>query len=126
MKLGFCNGIFDLAHEGHGYFLRECAAQCDGLVIGINSDESTKALKGDARPVDSWDRRALKVIKFVVPHCVVKITSNDHLADVMRMFNPQVVFRGWDQNVDDAPGFNVVRIPRHGEYSTTAQIEAAK
>src|ERR1700730_16777005 len=50
LKIGFTNGCFDLLHPGHISMLRQARAACDKLVVGINSDESVRRLKGKDRP----------------------------------------------------------------------------
>ena len=46
--IGFTNGCFDLFHEGHLYLIKEAKKKCDFLIIGLNSDESVKTLKGES------------------------------------------------------------------------------
>lgn len=52
------NGVFDLLHTGHLYYLQKARALGDGLIIALNSDASVKALKGPLRPVQSEEQRA--------------------------------------------------------------------
>ena len=51
LKVGFTNGVFDLLHRGHLHSLEQAARRVDRLVVGVNSDESTRRLKGPERPV---------------------------------------------------------------------------
>jgi rfaE bifunctional protein nucleotidyltransferase chain/domain len=58
--VGFCNGCFDLMHLGHVELLRQAKTRCDYLFVGVNTDASTKLLKGDSRPfVDEVGRFAM-------------------------------------------------------------------
>ena len=54
----FTNGCFDILHAGHVSLLQQARAECDRLVVGLNSDGSVKRLKGDERPVNGEDDRA--------------------------------------------------------------------
>ena len=58
-KIVFTNGVFDLLHKGHIFSLTQAAKEGDVLVIGLNSDSSVKRLKGDSRPINDQDSRAL-------------------------------------------------------------------
>ena len=61
--IGFTNGCFDLLHEGHLYLIRESKKRCDFLIIGLNSDESVKILKGQNRPIESQKQRAMNLLE---------------------------------------------------------------
>src|SRR3546814_980567 len=58
LSVGFTNGCFDLVHPGHVSLLATARAQCDRLVVGPNSDASTRRLKGETRPVQAETARA--------------------------------------------------------------------
>ena len=58
LRIGFTNGVFDLLHPGHIRVLGQARAQCDRLVVGLNSDASVKRLKGEGRPVQNETARA--------------------------------------------------------------------
>jgi D-beta-D-heptose 7-phosphate kinase/D-beta-D-heptose 1-phosphate adenosyltransferase len=59
LKVGFTNGCFDILHRGHMAYLTQARAWCDRLVVGLNSDASVRALKGEGRPINDLDSRAL-------------------------------------------------------------------
>ena len=63
MKIGFTNGCFDQLHPGHIRILEKAAATCDRLIVGLNSDESTRKLKGPTRPIQSEGRRPLSYLR---------------------------------------------------------------
>ena len=67
MKTVFTNGCFDILHRGHLEYLKESAFFGDRLIVGINSDDSVKKLKGSTRPVNSQEDRkfALECLSFV-------------------------------------------------------------
>jgi rfaE bifunctional protein nucleotidyltransferase chain/domain len=54
----FTNGCFDVLHAGHVEYLAWARAQGDALIVGLNEDESVRAIKGQARPIVSFSRRA--------------------------------------------------------------------
>src|SRR5690242_1397838 len=56
--IAFANGIFDLLHVGHVRYLQAAAEEADVLVVGVNSDASTKVLKGEGRPLMQENERA--------------------------------------------------------------------
>jgi cytidyltransferase-like protein len=58
-NVAFTNGCFDILHEGHIFSLSQAAQEADYLVVGVNSDSSTKRLKGPERPVNHEHSRAL-------------------------------------------------------------------
>ena len=58
MLVGGVNGCYDLLHPGHVSLLRSAAAECDRLIVAINSDASVRRLKGPARPVQDERSRA--------------------------------------------------------------------
>ena len=62
-KIVFTNGVFDLLHKGHIFSLTQAAKEGDILVIGLNSDGSVKRLKGDSRPINDQDARALCLVR---------------------------------------------------------------
>ena len=88
----FTNGCFDILHVGHTRYLREAKKQGDILVLGLNSDESVRTLKGDKRPLMPENERAdvvaslesvdyvtifheltpLRLIEYLKPHVLVK------------------------------------------------------
>ena len=57
-RIVFANGCFDVLHVGHVRYLREARDQGDLLIVGLNSDESVRRLKGEGRPVLDQDHRA--------------------------------------------------------------------
>ena len=59
-KVAFTNGVFDILHQGHIFSLSEAADEADYLIVGLNSDASTKKLKGENRPIN--DERSTCII----------------------------------------------------------------
>ena len=69
--IAFTNGCFDILHEGHIFSLSEAAKEADYLVVGVNSDNSTKRLKGPERPINHEHSRALLLASLAIVDAVV-------------------------------------------------------
>ncbi len=129
LKVGFTNGCFDILHKGHVAYLAQARAWCDRLIVGLNSDESVKALKGDGRPVNDLESRALVLaglgsIDLVVPF------EEDTPLKLIEAARPDVLVKGADYAEGDVVGGDLVK-SWGGEvklativegYSTTAAI----
>lgn len=117
----FTNGCFDLLHQGHVHLLEESSKLGNYLVVGINSDDSVKRLKGSTRPViNQWERKlaleALPVVDKVI------IFYEDTPLHTIQQLQPDIITKGDDYAVEDVVGnelAKVVIIPRIGDYSTT-------
>src|SRR4051812_14048877 len=70
-KIVFTNGVFDILHEGHIASLSQAATHGNILIVGLNSDASVKRLKGDARPVNNENARALILAALVMTDAIV-------------------------------------------------------
>lgn len=127
MILGFTNGCFDCLHAGHRYFLQECAAHCDYLIVGLNSDTSVRGLKGVERPIQSQSVRegALRNLESVD---IVCIFSEDTPERLIRKWHPDILFKGGDYSVDRVVGRDcvgrVMIIPRLPGWSTTEGLKS--
>ena len=92
-KMVFTNGCFDILHAGHIDYLRFAKSKGDKLVVGVNSDESVKRLKGDGRPVNCLERRlevlrSLDFVDFVVPF------EEDTPLELITVLRPEVLVKG--------------------------------
>jgi len=70
-KIAFTNGCFDILHPGHIASLSQAAAEADYLIVGLNADESVKKLKGEGRPVNDQQSRALLLASLLMVDAVV-------------------------------------------------------
>jgi len=130
-RIAFTNGVFDLLHKGHIFSLSQAAKQGDVLVIGLNSDASVKRLKGDGRPVNDQDARALLLAALLMVNAVV-IFEEDSPLDLISSILPDVLVKGGDYTIDQiagakeviANGGKVVINPILDGFSTTAIINA--
>jgi D-beta-D-heptose 7-phosphate kinase/D-beta-D-heptose 1-phosphate adenosyltransferase len=126
----FTNGCFDILHRGHIFSLSEAAKEADFLIVAINSDASTKKLKGENRPVNDENSRALLVASLLMVDAVV-LFNEDTPLELINAVLPDVLVKGGDYTVDQiagakeviANGGRVVINPIVQGFSTTALIE---
>lgn len=106
-KLCFTNGCFDLLHPGHVQYLEDVRALGDFLVVGLNSDASTRRLKGPARPIqDEWARaRILLGLRSV--DAVVRF-DEDTPFELIKALQPDVLAKGGDYTPDTVVGRDIV------------------
>ena len=129
-KLVFTNGVFDLLHPGHVDVLRGARAEGDALLVGINSDDSVRRLKGPTRPLRSAVERAYVLAALADVDAVV-IFEQDTPLDLVRYLEPDVIVKGGDYRPETivgaaevlARGGRVVVIPLTPGQSTTSLIE---
>lgn len=130
-KIVFTNGVFDLLHKGHIFSLSQAAKQGDVLIIGLNADSSVKRLKGNSRPVNDQDARALLLASLMMVDAVI-IFEEDTPLNLITSILPDVLVKGGDYTVDEiagakeviANGGKVVINPILDGFSTTAIIKA--
>lgn len=96
------NGCFDLLHEGHLQLLNKASRLGSFLVVGINSDESVKRLKGNSRPYISEETRARTLLQFPFVELVV-IFSEDTPLTVLKSLRPAKVVKGPEYQGKDYP-----------------------
>jgi rfaE bifunctional protein nucleotidyltransferase chain/domain len=98
-KLVFTNGCFDLLHVGHVRYLQSARALGDALAVAVNGDESVRALKGPARPINSEADRA-EVLAALECVDFVTIFHTPRVTDVIREVRPQIYAKGGDYTPD--------------------------
>jgi len=108
LHIGFTNGCFDLLHPGHISTVAKAKAACDRLILGLNSDESVKRLKGEDRPVQSEIARA-QVLASLENVDLVIIFSEDTPARIIETLKPDVFVKGADYKVEDIPEAEIVQ-----------------
>jgi cytidyltransferase-like protein len=97
VKIGFTNGCFDLFHEGHRHFLRQCAEQCNYLIVAVNSDRYCRAFKGPPRPFRPLMRRISEVRAFLdrlTDSAVIPFEGRE--ARLLSELRPDILFKGGD------------------------------
>ena len=91
-KTVWINGCFDLIHRGHLSLIRQAASSGDCLIIGVNSDESVKNLKGPKRPINDENERALALSENAGVNFVV-IFPDDSPLNVLQKIRPHIVLK---------------------------------
>ncbi len=91
--LVFTNGVFDVFHAGHAYYLEIARGFGDALAVGLNSDASARRYKGDKRPINSQDDRALVLAGLECVDYVVVFDDDKPLA-LLRAVLPDVLVKG--------------------------------
>lgn len=126
-KIIFTNGCFDILHRGHIEYLASASDLGDCFVIGLNSDDSVRRLKGESRPAVDEDSRALTLASFEFIDYVV-IFHEDTPSDLIRLIRPDFWVKGTDyQHYEELPeyralmetGGKVKLIPLVEGFSTT-------
>jgi rfaE bifunctional protein nucleotidyltransferase chain/domain len=126
-RIVFTNGCFDLLHYGHLYYLAEAADLADCLVVGLNSADSVRRLKGPHRPINDETTRlhALAAMEFVA---AVVVFDEDTPLELIGRVQPDVLVKGGDWRPEQivgadlvlARGGKVLSLPFVDGYSTTA------
>jgi rfaE bifunctional protein nucleotidyltransferase chain/domain len=101
-KIVFANGVFDLLHVGHVRYLEAARAEGDLLVVGINSDSSTRKLKGPGRPILTERARATLVAALKSVNYVVIFDELD-VSSLLKELQPDVHAKGTDYAADTVP-----------------------
>jgi len=132
-SISFTNGCFDILHDGHIASLSHAASEGDILIVGLNSDASTKRLKGNERPVNNENSRALLLASFAIVDAVV-IFEEDTPLNLLKAILPDVMVKGGDYRIDQiegakeviANGGRVVINPIVEGFSSTRIMEQIK
>jgi len=107
-SLVFTNGCFDIIHRGHVEYLNQAKSLGDYLIIGVNSDNSVKKLKGKFRPINKENDRAfvldnLKAVDFVI------IFNEDTPYEIIKKTLPDFLVKGGDWKEEDIVGADIVK-----------------
>jgi rfaE bifunctional protein nucleotidyltransferase chain/domain len=105
-KIVFTNGVFDLLHRGHIEYLAQAADFGDKFIVAINADESVKKLgKGDSRPLQDEDSRALIIAALIFVDAVV-IFNDDTPLNLIKKVIPNVLIKGGDYDASISDNSN--------------------
>ena len=107
-KIVFTNGCFDIIHSGHVSYLKKAKELGDFLVVGLNSDESVKRLKGEGRPVISEIDRADVLLGLESVDMVIGFKEDDPLR-LIKDIRPDVLVKGGDWDVENIIGADFVK-----------------
>jgi D-beta-D-heptose 7-phosphate kinase/D-beta-D-heptose 1-phosphate adenosyltransferase len=132
-KIVFTNGCFDILHQGHVRYLSLARSHGNILVVGLNSDESVKRIKGDDRPIVEQSQRAEVLAALWFVDYVTFFDEADPLILIKRL-RPDVLVKGEDWPLDKIIGADfvrkiggrVVRVPVVPNISTSIIIERIK
>jgi D-glycero-beta-D-manno-heptose 1-phosphate adenylyltransferase len=108
-RIVFANGCFDLLHVGHARYLEGARREGDVLVVGVNSDDAVRALKGDGRPVLEAAARA-ELVAALEPVDYVVIFDELTAEAILRDLRPRVHCKGTDYSEDSVPEREVVKV----------------
>jgi rfaE bifunctional protein nucleotidyltransferase chain/domain len=136
-KVVLTNGVFDLLHTGHLYFLQKARALGDAMIVALNSDASVRLLKGPLRPVQTEEERAYALAALACVDAVV-IFREPRLTAEIRTLRPDVYVKACDYTVAtldpgehaalEEVGTSIEFMPYLSGFSTTqliAKIKAA-
>ena len=128
-KVVFTNGCFDILHVGHVKYLHKAKKLGDILVLGLNSDASVKRLKGESRPVNSQNSRAL-VLSAMSSVDYIVIFDEDTPYELIKKIEPDILVKGGDYAGKEVVGSDVAKevvlIEFEDGFSTTNLIEKIK
>jgi D-beta-D-heptose 7-phosphate kinase/D-beta-D-heptose 1-phosphate adenosyltransferase len=108
LRVGFTNGCFDILHRGHVAYLSQARSWCDKLIVGLNSDGSIRALKGEGRPVNDLESRALVLAGLGSVDLVVSFDEETPIA-LIQAARPDVLIKGADYTVEGVVGHEFVQ-----------------
>jgi len=133
LKLVFTNGCFDILHRGHIVYLNKAKSLGDLLIVGLNSDNSVKKLKGSNRPYNNENDRAfvldnLKAVDYII------LFSEDTPYNLIKDVKPDYLVKGGDWKEEEIVGSEIVKeyggkvisLKYIDDYSTTSFINKIK
>ncbi len=107
LTVGFTNGCFDLIHPGHISLIKQSKAECDRLIIGLNTDNSIKRLKGPDRPATNETSRAIVLASLEDVDLVVPFAEDTPIS-LIETIKPDVLVKGADYTVETVVGSDFV------------------
>jgi len=107
-KIVFTNGCFDVVHQGHVIYLTKAADLGTKLIIGLNTDASVKRLKGENRPVNNQDARAVLLASFSFIDAVV-FFDDDTPYELIKTVKPDFLVKGGDYKPEEIVGYDIVK-----------------
>jgi D-beta-D-heptose 7-phosphate kinase/D-beta-D-heptose 1-phosphate adenosyltransferase len=120
-KIVFTNGCFDLLHVGHIRYLSQAKKLGDFLIIGLNSDSSVKELKGEDRPINSFEDRAT-LLSAIESVDLVIMFEEQTPENLIKNIVPDILVKGGDYNIEDIVGYQTV-IQNGGQVKTLSFYE---
>ncbi len=128
-KVVFTNGCFDILHAGHVKYLEEAKSFGDILVLGLNADASVRRLKGESRPINNQEDRALVLAALESVDFVV-VFDEDTPYELIRVVKPDILVKGGDYEGKEVVGSDIAKETRLVQFvegkSTTKIIQRAQ
>ncbi len=128
-KVIFTNGCFDILHAGHVKYLEEAKSFGDILVVGLNSDESVSSLKGESRPINSFQDRATVLAALEVVDFVVEFKEQTPY-NLIKEIKPDILVKGGDYEGKEIVGSDIAKETKLVQFvdgkSTTDIIQKVK
>ena len=129
-KIVFTNGCFDLLHKGHRDLIKQSFSFGDILIVGLNSDESVKRLKGEDRPIQNEVERKNALLNTGYVN-EVYIFDGDTPLELINLIKPDILVKGGDYAPNEIVGYEEVTslggeikiVPLTPGFSTTSIIE---
>lgn len=126
----FTNGVFDLLHPGHVRYLQQARALGDALIVGVNTDRSTRAIKGAGRPITPEAER-VEILAALAQVDAVVLFDEETPLEIIAAIQPDVLVKGADWANDaivgretvEARGGRVVRVAVEQGHSTSSIVE---
>ena len=106
-KIVFTNGCFDVLHRGHVEYLAQAADLGTKMVLGLNTDASVKRLKGNDRPINNEQARAIVMASLQCIDLIV-LFDEDTPFNLINTIQPDVLVKGGDYNIEDIVGYDIV------------------
>lgn len=119
-KVVFTNGCFDILHAGHIHYLNEAATLGQRLILGLNTDNSVKRLKGDTRPINDEKTRSLVLSAMYFVDAIVLFDEETPLS-LIKEIMPDVLVKGGDYTIDTIVGAKEV-LENNGEVKTLSFV----
>ena len=125
-KVVFTNGCFDILHKGHFDYLQQSKSLGDFLIVGLNSDDSVRLLKGIDRPINNQNLRANNLTKLDYIDAVIIFTEQTP-EKLIKLLLPNILTKGGDYKINQIVGSDTVInsggkvkiLPHVKGYSTT-------
>ncbi len=126
----FTNGCFDILHRGHVEYLSDAKACGDKLILALNGDSSVQKLKGDPRPIQNQEDRAI-ILNALESVDMVVVFDQETPAEIIQILLPDVLAKGGDYTFENIVGANIVTanggevkvIPFRTGYSSSKIID---
>ena len=121
LKVVFTNGCFDIIHLGHIDYLADAAGLGNILVIGMNTDNSTRRLKGPTRPINDENSRAMILASLSFVDAVV-LFDEETPYNLIKTVQPDILVKGADYKPEDIVGYNIV-MAKGGKVETLEYLK---